>query len=142
MDCENDFQKNMSIIKKFYTYLGNFIDVGEFNDTEEVVFLGEYLNEFDKAYDEWYNISEQSNDSDVSTDDETENKNFILESTESSESSENSDEKTSNNSENSSNNEKINQFMNNDTIENILLYKKSEKYLDRCNTYTKSVYQY
>ena len=41
MDNTNNINtdQHMNIIKKFYTYLGDFIEIGEYNDPEEVNFF-------------------------------------------------------------------------------------------------------
>ena len=164
MDNQVDFDTNMAIIKKFYTYLGNFIDVGEYNDPEEIEFLSEYLNEYDNAYEEWYQGSEASEnsvngeESETSSDEETNN--YILESTESTESSDSSNssilsnelvekaaskdlKKLKNKVERTFKDKSLENFISSDSnIDNILLYKNNSNLINRCNLFTKSVYQY
>lgn len=145
MESNNDFEENLNVIKKFYTYLGNFIDVGEYNDPEEVTFLAEYLNEYDDAYDEWYNESEHSvNENEVENEFNFDN---VSESSNLSEDS-STDELPSfqqeikqllNKKEENKINELLSETFNSDDI---LLYRKNSNLQNRCDLYTQSVYKY
>lgn len=146
-----DFETNMSIIKKFYTYLGNFIDVGEYNDPEEVQFLGEYLSEFDNAYEEWYDGSQCSENGSSSEEESNQEYNLSGSVSESDNSSSSLEEKINsedlnkikNEVNNKIKNESLDRFISsNNTTDNILLYKKNANLLDRCNFFMESVYQY
>jgi hypothetical protein len=150
MESNNDFEENLNVIKKFYTYLGNFIDVGEYNDPEEVTFLAEYLNEYDDAYDEWYNESEhsESEHSENETENGTEfNFDNVSESSTLSEDS-NTDENPSFQYEfkqflNKEEENKINELLSESFNSNdILLYRKNSNLQNRCDLYTKSIYKY
>lgn len=145
MNNQVDFNSNMVIIKKFYTYLGNFIDVGEYNDPEEVEFLSEYLNEFDNAYEEWYQSSEECENADeaTSSSDEEETNEYTLDSNDSSILSNSLEERVDSKKLNKIKNKSLDEFMSsNSYIDNILLYKNNSNLLDRCNLFMESVYQY
>ena len=162
---DESFMSNMNTIKKFYTWLGQIIEIAEYNDPEEIQFLSEYLDEYDDKYDEWYNgdeYSEESNDNDnneLSFDKEER----LSESSDDSDSSTESDNTTilpeSNNifnlfeNKNYSNYKKekenkqktleITNFIdNNISTDEVILYKKYGNLVDRCTHYNRSILEY
>lgn len=138
----------LQIIKKFYTYLGNIIEMDENNDGDELEFLSEYLDKFDEKYYEWYeNYSQYSGDSNDSDETNKHNNSNKSDSTENSEES-SADLETflklnTEYEEKQSVTEEIpkhlNDFLENINIDNILLYKKNNNPIMRCKNYMNSI---
>lgn len=128
-DSEQNFEYNMTIIKKFYTQLGQIIEVGEYNDPEELEFLSNYIEQYDDEYDKWYNYEGSENNE--------------------SEESESSDTETSSENEFGKNNtiltipEHVNDFMSeNIDLSNIILYNNKDDFQTRTLVYNKHILNY
>lgn len=129
-ESDQNFEYNMTIIKKFYTQIGQIIEVGEYNDPEELDFLTNYIEKYDEEYDKWYNYegsenneSEESDTSDTESNSEREEvvkSNGILTIP-----------------------EHVNDFMS-DTIDlsNIILYNNKDNFQARTLVYNKHILNY
>ena len=146
MDNTNNINtdEHMNIIKKFYTYLGDFIEIGEYNDPEEVEFLSEYLSKFDDEYEKWYNAETEDEEDEEGTDSDDSSESSTSNSSESpnqemngffwnnlgKSTSEQNDE------------ENLKKILNNENFEDILLYKKNNKSMRRLENYLNSINRY
>lgn len=127
-ESEDNYEYNMTMIKKFYTQLGQIIEIAEYNDPEELDFLCNYIEKYDEEYDKWYNYeesteelksekSESEDEENTSSVEKKENKSFIP--------------------------EHVNEFMSNEfDLSNILLYNNKDNYKTRTQTYNQQILHY
>ena len=141
-------QHRLQIIKKFYTYLGNIIEMEENNDGDELEFLSEYLDKFDEKYYEWYeNYSQYSGESNDSDETNKYNNSNNSDSTEKSSADLETFLKLNTEYEEKQNvtediPKHLTEFLNNVNIDGILLYKKNNDSIKRCQNYMNSINYY
>jgi len=136
-----NYEEYMNKIKRFYTYIGNLIDLEEYNEMRELELLVKYIDD--------YNIDIDEIDINESDDDTPDDPVFNLSDNDNSQGSFEDLLKTNsygiyqNKPPAYDSTKKLQHFMNSEIdTENILLYNKFKNVSDRCTDYLSNIYSY
>jgi len=145
-----NYEEYMSKIKSFYTYIGNLIELEEYNEIEELELLVKYIDDYNIDIDEIEQNDSENDDTETHT-----NPMFNFSDNENSESSVGSfDDILKSNSygiyqnkppsyNNSEKLDKLQTFINSKiNTENILVYSKLNNSNTRCTNYLNNLYNY
>ena len=142
-----NYEEYMSKIKSFYTYIGNIIELEEYNDIKELELLIKYIDDYNIDIDEI-----EKNESDI--DDTETHTNLMFNFSDSDSSVGSFDNLLKSNSygiyqhklpsyDNSEKLDKLQTFINSKiNTENILVYSKLNNANTRCTNYLNNLYNY
>ena len=143
--------ERLSTIRNFYTFLGNIIEMDDQNDEDELEFLSDYLNNYNDQFLKWYETrteateTSEDSESDENSDEESDCSSVDLEPLDLQSYLKMNQQTTQSNFNQESNEipQKTVEFIENDiNIDNIILYKKDNSQISRCENYLNSINQY